>query len=117
MRTMKPCAHCGQNIPWRKPSGRNMSATEYAARRYCSMECKRQALPAHPKPAGPIATQHALDTAEDVADLLGFGLSAESVAARLGRSVAAIEITLRRAGRRDLAREFQRADWRRGRAS
>lgn len=42
-------------------------------------------------------------------ELIDRGMSAEAVAADLGRSVAAMEVACRREGRQDLARYFDRA--------
>lgn len=45
----------------------------------------------------------------DAQELIDRGMSAEAVAADLGRTVAAMEIACRREGRRDLAQFFDRA--------
>ena len=45
----------------------------------------------------------------DAQELIDRGMSAEAVAADLGRSVAAMEVACRREGRPDLARYFDRA--------
>lgn len=52
----------------------------------------------------PTAHEHA----EDVADLLAAGESPEEVARRLGLAVSGMGQILRRGGRPDLAREFER---------
>lgn len=45
----------------------------------------------------------------DAQELIDRGMSAEAVAAEVGRSVAALEIACRREGRPDLAQFFDRA--------
>lgn len=45
---------------------------------------------------------------EEVTELLEWGEAVDEIARRLGRTVAAVEIALRRAGRPDLANVFER---------
>lgn len=53
--------------------------------------------------------QNRTEAIEEIALMLEGGASPTEVARRTGRSVAAIEIMCRRAGRRDLSRIFDRA--------
>ncbi len=64
------------------------------AKYYCSRACGFSAKRA--------------DLVEDVDDLLAGGESIEAIARRLGRTIAGIEIALRRAGRQDSACKFSR---------
>ncbi len=80
----RQCPHCGSPMSRR-------------CKHYCSRACAASAW----------GTKRA-NLVEDVEDLLAGGTSVEAIARSLGRSIAGIEITLRRAGRQDLSRQFNR---------
>lgn len=90
---MKQCPQCGADMP---PRPRE-SPAHYRLRKFCSRPC-----------AGRARRSTCNYIVEDVEDLLGMGESVEQVPRRLGRTLAAVEIALRRAGRPDLAMRFDR---------
>ncbi len=91
---MKQCPHCGADLVPRL----RQSNAHYQRRKFCSITCSNRAR----------GTTTADCIAEDVEFLLGMGESVEQIARRLGRTVGAVEIALRRARRADLARAFDR---------
>jgi len=91
---MKRCPQCDADLV---PRPRE-SPAHYGLRKYCSRPCANRARRATSRTY----------IVEDVEDLLGMGESVEQIPSRLGRTIAAVEIALRRAGRPDLARLFAR---------
>lgn len=91
---MKQCPQCGAVLV-RRP---RESPAHYRRREFCSASCSNRAR-------GAASARYIV---EDVEDLLDMGESVEQIPRRLGRTVAAVEIALRRAQRPDLARPFGR---------
>lgn len=50
--TTKPCARCGQPIPWVTSGGRRVKPSEYARRTHCGKRCAGLAGPPPPRHVG-----------------------------------------------------------------
>lgn len=90
---MKQCPQCGADLVRRLRE----SYAHHRSRKFCSITCSNRARGATSR-----------DFVEDVEDLLGMGESVEQIPRRMGRTLGAVEIALRRAGRPDLATRFDR---------
>lgn len=91
---MKQCPQCGADLVPRL----RQSNAHYQRRKFCSITCSN-------RHRGTTSRDYIV---EDVEDLLGMGESVEQIPRRLGRTVAAMEIALRRGRRPDLSRAFDR---------